>query len=297
MSPSNPSSQPSNPITSQTINVNIQQSLSRGLTGAIGSIPGTILAHPFDVTKIILQSGLASNFRNSLPLALKGPTGPYRGLTAGIKQKFITRGPMFLLSDFFTQTLHVKTPLTLDQSVFFGSVLSGYSTGALASLSEWSKVQSAVLPLSPSPLSPPPRPSTALSLLSRSLKSGRLPMLCSRVHAAGTRNAIFDCTFFTISSRLNAEHRASQAGAYAKAAVAAVVVDYLFDAACKRMMSVGPGGEVGGVWGEVWGLVGREGIRGAYRGVGVKAAEFAVSYGATGMVAMKARKVWGGEEG
>ena len=81
--------------------------LRRGAIGAVGAVPGTVLAHPFDVLKIRMQTSPAT--APSVALAARGVfashglRGFYRGLAAGVQQKVLTRGPMFLASEACTQ--------------------------------------------------------------------------------------------------------------------------------------------------------------------------------------------------
>lgn len=75
-----------------------------------------------------------------------------------------------------------------------------------------------------------------------------------------------------------------------------MLVDYTFDVCVKRMMSLPPGEHVRGIFEEVKVTLGREGFRRTYRGAGVKAVEFGISYAATGFGAMAVYRIMGGGE-
>ena len=114
----------------------------RGAIGAVGAVPGTLAAHPFDVIKMLQQvhgEGLLKT------VAARAGTGGlfscHHGVGAGVAQKVCTRGPMFLASELSTQTVQSATGLSRDSAVFFGSAISGYITGAAAAPAEWQKVQ------------------------------------------------------------------------------------------------------------------------------------------------------------
>eukprot|EP00466_Bigelowiella_natans_P002607 jgi/Bigna1/84393/fgenesh1_pg.133_\ len=136
-SPTTPSS--SNDVTQNGID--IQQCLKKGLVGAIGVIPGTVAAHPFDVIKIRMQTS-----KDSLRMAMGtiskttgGFKGFYRGLSSAVQQKMITCGPMFLISEICTQGMQLAG-MKRAEACFAGSAVSGYSTGFVAALSEYRKV-------------------------------------------------------------------------------------------------------------------------------------------------------------
>jgi hypothetical protein len=117
-----------------------------GAIGAVGAIPGTALAHPFDVVKIRQQ--ISGNKFQAACVSIaregKGPI-PYRnfvrGVSPAIQQKILTRAPMFFASSLSTKWCEAKLGLAPMHAAFVGSAASGYATGAFASLFEWRKVR------------------------------------------------------------------------------------------------------------------------------------------------------------
>ena len=173
--------------------MDVGECFQRGAIGAIGAVPGTTLAHPFDVLKIRMQTSPAS--ASSLPAAIRGVVhgphgyaGLYRGLGAGVQQKVLTRGPMFLASEACTQLCQVQLGLDRTPAVFCGSLGSGYLTGSFAALAEWRKV-----------LGSGESGWKGGSVLRAAANAGQLRSACQRVHNAGCRNAAFDLTFFGVS--------------------------------------------------------------------------------------------------
>ena len=161
--------------------------------------------------------------------------------------------------------------------------VTAFATRSLASVSEWGKVLRATSPSTTSfPLRSHVSPTT-FTLIRTSLSSHPRSLL-HRMHGAGTRNAVFDGTFFTLSRHFEVNKGWSKGACYAISASIAVVIDYAIDVVVKRAMSVPPGGRVQGVFKEVRNAVRRDGLQ-VYRGVGAKSMEFAVSYAATGLVA------------
>jgi hypothetical protein len=75
--------------------INIIDSLRNGAIGAIGAIPATFAAHPLDAIKINSQV-TGERVRTIFPRVVSN--GLYNGLFAGMQQKVLTRGPMFLFS-------------------------------------------------------------------------------------------------------------------------------------------------------------------------------------------------------
>ena len=258
--------------------LDVQQCVQQGLIGALGSIPGTVCAHPLDLTKIRLQVGMAP-IRSLGDAVRHTAQAPFRGLSAGVQQKVCTRGPMFLCSEMATQSCQKYTGLPRDTAVIVGSLASGYVTGWVASLSEWAKVQRGMMMI---PMSPPltvwtlVRTASQEPLLWRSL--GR------RMRGAAWRNAIFDGTFFGVEHALR-EHSHDPPVRWAVAAVVALCLDYPVDVAVKRSMAIPasepvPHGPLRATWHGVW----RDGLQ-IYRGLTVKVLEFGVSYSVTGAMA------------
>lgn len=91
------------------------QCLKSGLIGSIGAIPGTIASHPFDAIKIRVQA-TGSKVIDVIPFIKLN--GFYSGLFAGIQQKVLTRGPMFLFSSVGTNICHVYGQLDLTTGNF-----------------------------------------------------------------------------------------------------------------------------------------------------------------------------------
>ena len=256
--------------------LNVRECLSRGAIGAVGAVPGTCLAHPFDVLKIRMQTApaaaptVAAAVRGVL--AAHGSTGFYRGVTAGVQQKVLTRGPMFLAAEACTQSCELAFGMARTPAVLMGSLWSGYLTGSFAALAEWRKVLGSTAGWGGG------------SVFSAAREAGQGRSAMQRVHNAGCRNAAFDVTFFGVSHLLTLRMEETSAaggspllgpgGCYAAAATAAVVADYPIDVATKRAMSKPPHERIGGLAGSVVGLVRAEGW-GVFRGLIPKSTEFA----------------------
>ena len=165
--------------------IDSNECLRRGAIGALGSVPGTVAAHPLDLIKVRQQVdgvGVASAVRQ-----LRG-SGVYRGVTAGVGQKVLTRGPMFLVSELCTQLVQSRITQNRDVAVLLGSAASGYITGFCAAPAEWAKVQRGM-----------GGAAAAHSWLVRDiLRSGASRHGLARCHGAACRNALFDATFFAI---------------------------------------------------------------------------------------------------
>ena len=233
----------------------------RGAIGAIGAVPGTMLAHPADLVKIRQQctgASLADSMRSI------SAAGLYRGVGAGIAQKFATRGPMFLAAEASTQLVEAATGMSRECAVWIGSFCSGYVTGLFAAPAEWAKVQQGMAT------------ARTVSLRHSILGAGAR----HRLHGAGLRNALFDSTFFA-TEHAAATHGAPPALSFGGAAALAVVVDFPLDATVKRSMAAPPGASVRPPLVAMWALL-REHRFGVFLGLGAKAAEFATSYAVTG---------------
>lgn len=262
-----------------------QECLRRGAIGAIGAVPGTVLAHPFDVLKIRMQTDPVSN--RSLPAASRsvyaahGMRGFYRGLAAGVQQKVLTRGPMFLASEACTQVCELAMGMSRTPAVFCGSLGSGYLTGSLAALAEWRKV------LASSQAGG--RGGGSVELLRAAAAAHQLRSAVQRIHNAGCRNALFDVTFFGVSHLLMQQVDGQDStvgmlgpgGCYALAATAAVVSDYAVDVSTKRSMALPPLQAVPTLRSSVAKLVRKEGLA-LFAGLSPKSLEFATSYFVTG---------------
>ena len=265
-----------------------QSCLKQGAVGVLGAIPGTVLAHPFDVLKIRMQTGTASTLVAAAQGVVRGtgPLGFYWGLTAGVQQKVLTRGPMFLASEASTQLCELQLGMQRTPAVFLGSVCSGYLTGSLAAMAEWQKVLGATAKQQPGPSAG--SGSAHGSLFRQAAAAGQLRSVWRRLHGAGTRNAIFDGTFFGTSHVLGLQPGLADSPGfcYAAAASAAVVVDYCVDVAVKRSMVLGPATPVpDAVWRAAWELVRTKG-RSCFVGLSAKTLEFATSYFVTGVISV-----------
>lgn len=108
------------------------------------------------------------------------------------------------------------------------------------------------------------------------------------MHGAGTRNGIFDSVFFGTQHYFEHKHskNISAGYSYGLAAMVAVILDYVVDAAVKRNMSIHPKIRVNDVFYESWSIVKERGFFGAYRGLSVKSMEFAISYFITGTISV-----------
>ena len=117
--------------------------LRRGAVGALGAAPGTLAAHPFDLLKMN-QQVRAATLSEAIRHVSAGKHGFYRGAGAGVAQKVLTRGPMFLVSEASTQAVQSVSGMPRDKAIAIGSACSGYITGLCAAPAEWAKVQRGV---------------------------------------------------------------------------------------------------------------------------------------------------------
>eukprot|EP00931_Biecheleriopsis_adriatica_P124294 TRINITY_DN99422_c0_g1_i1.p1 TRINITY_DN99422_c0_g1~~TRINITY_DN99422_c0_g1_i1.p1 ORF type:complete len:266 (+),score=48.42 TRINITY_DN99422_c0_g1_i1:48-845(+) len=256
------------------VNVDVGGCLQQGLIGAFGSVPGTLCAHPLDVLKIRLQTttGISQWQAARLIFEKDGARGFYRGLLPGLEQRFIARGPMFLVSELCTQSLEHHTPLNNLEARGLGSCVSGYSVGFMQALPEYRKklLSQGVL-----------RPSEARwSRLWRTASSCGLLRtgLFRRFHAAATCSAVFDATFF-VTRDLMSKYAIAPPLAYGCAAILAVAVAYPSDTATARML-VKPPSEPIMKFRHYLSLDSR-----AFRGFSARGGEFFISFAVTGMVA------------
>ena len=273
--------------------IDLQECLHKGLVGAVGAIPGTICAHPFDVVKIRMQTSKPSDpFRGGIRAAVHAVASSqgrqrteskalqfFRGLPSALQQKVITRAPMFLLAELCTQSVQ-SLGLTRTQACFVGCFCSGFITGSAAALPEYRKVlQSQRIRAEGI--------STVRSVVRTAASCGRGKELVARMRSAGLRNAIFDSVFFgaqhTLSSHL------SNGPSYALAAALAVTLDYSVDVVVKRMMVIPPQQPLRPLtqmWRQLFQGHGSifHACASVHAGLSAKAAEFAVSYFITGTV-------------
>lgn len=282
--------------------IDVYKCLRMGCIGALGAIPGTVAAHPCDVIKIRMQTSTLAQgetYRRAVTSVLAYSTGAgsaggaaaggaakvasswrlagfYRGLVPAVEQRCVARGPMFLLSELYTQLVESKLGLTGTEARFVGSVGSGYSTGFLAGLAEYRKKllsQSVV------------RPSEARwgALVGAASKSGNLRSLFLRLNAAGTCSAAYDSVFFASQHELHVNRGVALPASYGMAAAAAVCCSFVLDTAVARMMIVRPDEPVRQFRQVVRSVLSGPGS--GFRGIGARGLEFTVSYTITGLVA------------
>ena len=153
--------------------------LRKGAIGAVGAIPGTLAAHPFDLLKM-RQQVTGAPLKTAYGDIQRGRTVAafWRGAGAGVTQKVLTRGPMFLVGNAATQAVQHASDLPRERAIMLGSACSGYCTGLCAAPAEWAKVQRGVTG------------DTGLPIL-------RARGGLARLHGAGLRNALFDGSFFS----------------------------------------------------------------------------------------------------
>eukprot|EP00954_Amorphochlora_amoebiformis_P011545 903388-Amorphochlora_amoeboformis.AAC.2 len=192
--------------------IDLRECVKKGVVGALGVIPGTIAAHPFDVIKIRMQTSTDS-LRGAVVRigAERGAVGFYGGLGSAIQQKMITWYPdrvvQVVLSPDLTSINPAARCFWCQRSVpkackllgwkgarfatqsskmacFVGSAISGYVTGFAAALSEYRKVLQ-------SQRVPNPRGGTNWSytdILRGSRGLGGMYGIARRLNGAGVRN-------------------------------------------------------------------------------------------------------------
>jgi|EP00945_MAST-04E_sp_MAST-4E-sp1_P004623 hypothetical protein len=288
--------------------IDVLACLRMGATGALGAVPGTLCAHPCDVVKIKMQIGGASNYAAAFKDIVKTPNpktgkalgvfGFYRGLTPAIEQRMVARGPMFLISELYTQIVEKTTGVTGTGARFIGSVGSGYTTGFLAGLAEYRKKM-----LSQSIVTA--KEAQWGAIVRSAMRSGNGNSLLRRLHAAGSCSAVYDSTFFASQYHLQHERGFSAPASFGSAAAAAVTVAFVFDTTVARMMVVAPDQPVKSFFGHIRELVWNgakpvvgdsavmrclRGVRVGFRGLPARIVEFGISYTVTGMVSVVVAK-------
>ncbi|CAD7925413.1 unnamed protein product [Amoebophrya sp. A25] len=243
------------------------------------------------------SSSIATAAKNSgavggSKLAQAGFHNFYRGFFAAIEQRMITRGPMFLVSELYTQVVYQNSNLSKTQSTFVGSCGSGFTTGFLAGIAEYRKKL-----LSQDMVTKEEARWGALFATAK--KHGTLPWLGRRFIAAGLCSATYDSFFFGTQSFLATSQGFGPGLSYGCAAVCAVVAAFAFDTTVARMMVVPPetpclpflttlrhifqpppGQEAP----QVGGALGR--IARGYRGLSARSVEFFINYSITGMTSV-----------
>lgn len=196
----------------------------------------------------------------------------------------ITRGPMFLVSELYTQIVFQNTGLSKTQSVFVGSCGSGFTTGFLAGIAEYRKklLSQDVIPKQDARWD---------RLFRTAQKHGALPFLFRRLLTAGLCSATYDSVFFGTETVLQHQQGCNPALSYGGAAVCAVLAAFAFDTAVARMMVVPPQTpclslpqtlkQIFSVDGkEVTSIIGR--VTKGYRGLSARSVEFFINYSITG---------------
>ena len=215
-----------------------------------------------------------------------GLRGFYRGLVPAIEQRIVARGPMFLVSELFTQGVENNTSLSGTSARWTGSVAFGYVVGVMAGLAEYRKKL-----LSQSVITA--KEARWGTLVRSAMHAGEGVSLVRRLHAAGTCAAVYDSTFFTTQEHLSTGYQWSAPTSFGAAAVAATVAAFSFDTGVARMMVVAPTKRVQGLFQVVKGIAtegsGKWGVQGLtrlYRGLPARSVEFAISYVVTGVVSV-----------
>jgi len=220
-----------------SLDIDVSACLLKGLIGGLGAIPGTCGSHPFDVVKIRMQvkgdklrPALKTIYHSSKPASLGNF---YRGFFPAIEQRLVTRGPMFLFSELYTQVVFQNTGLTKIQSTFVGSCGSGFTTGFLAGIAEYRKKL-----LSQDMVTK--EEARWGNLFKTARKHGTMSFLYRRLLTAGFCSATYDSVFFGTEAVLRENPDISPALSYGGAAVCAVVAAFAFDTSVARMMVIPP---------------------------------------------------------
>jgi hypothetical protein len=214
-----------------------------------------------------------------------GILGFYRGLVPAIEQRIVARGPMFLVSELFTQGVENNTSLTGTSARWSGSIASGYVVGVLAGLAEYRKKL-----LSQSVITA--KEARWGNLIRSATNAGQGVSLVRRLHAAGTCAAVYDSTFFGVQDHLSVTEKWSAPASFGAAAVAATCAAFSFDTGVARMMVIAPAEKVQGLMRVVKGIAtegdgwSAKGLMRLYRGLPARSVEFAISYVVTGLVSV-----------
>lgn len=219
------------------LDIDYSACLLKGLIGGIGAIPGTCGSHPFDVLKIRMQTK-GDKLGDAARVIYNHNQNPtvknfYRGFFPAIEQRMITRGPMFLVSELYTQAVQQNTGWSLTTSTFIGSCGSGFTTGALAGLAEYRKKM-----LSQSIVTK--EEAQWGNIIRTAKKHGLLSHLGRRLFTAGCCSATYDSFFFGTQVYLKTQHDFNPAMSYGCAAVGATCAAFAFDSVVARMMVIPP---------------------------------------------------------
>jgi hypothetical protein len=270
------------------LDIDYSACLQKGLIGGIGAIPGTVGSHPFDVLKIRMQTR-GDRLRDAARVIYHHNQSPsmrnfYRGFFPAIEQRLLTRGPMFLVSELYTQAVHQNTGWDITTSTFVGSCGSGFTTGALAGIAEYRKklLSQAVVSKEEAQWG---------NIIKAAKKHGLLSHLGRRLFTAGCCSATYDSFFFGTQVYLKTQHDFNPAMSYGCAAVAATCAAFAFDSVVARMMVIPPK-EKCPAFSETFRALfaPKEGlantvpwrvVRG-YRGLSARGCEFFINYSITG---------------
>merc|ERR1711907_450566 len=275
--------------------LDVRELLRQGAIGALGAIPGTICAHPCDVIKIKMQITGAGSYKaafSSITGSGVGFRGFYRGLVPAIEQRMVARGPMFLMSELFTQNVERYGGLTGAKARFVGSVGSGYTVGFLAGLAEYRKKM-----LSQNVITA--QEARWGNIIKSAQSSGHSLSLFRRLHAAGCCAAVFDSIFFSTQHVMAQNMGYSAPVSYGCAAAMAVCCGFLADTTVARMLVIPPNKPVIPFSQSFWNLIyhtadntgsgvsrALRGARVGFRGLPARVVEFSISYTVTGFVSI-----------
>lgn len=284
---------PSDPATPTDAPIDVAACLRMGLTGALGAVPGTLAAHPFDVLKIRQQTTSTGSYASAVR-AIRGSSsglaGFYFGLRPALEQRAVARFPMFYLSELYTQGVQRHLGLTGTEARAVGSVGSGYSTGVLAALAEYRKklLSQRVVAANEAAIG---------RIVAAARRTGNVGSLLRRLHAAGACSAVFDSCFFASQHHLASARGWSAPASYGAAASCAVVAAFYLDTCVARMMVVPPGERVPGLLATAAHLARSGGVGAGFRGLAARMCEFGVSYSATGAVSVVVGRAMAGRDG
>jgi hypothetical protein len=210
----------------------------------------------------------------------------YRGFLPAIEQRLVTRGPMFLFSELYTQVVFQNTGLSKIQSTFVGSCGSGFTTGFIAGVAEYRKKL-----LSQNMVTK--EEARWGNLFRTAKKHGNLKFMGRRLLMAGTCSATYDSVFFGTEAVLRQNQGVSPALSYGGAAVSAVCAAFAFDTAVARMMVIPPQlpclslpqtlKQIFAKIPDATGFVSTlSRVARGYRGLSARSVEFAINYSITG---------------
>jgi hypothetical protein len=269
------------------LDINYSECLLKGLIGGIGAMPGTCGSHPFDVVKIRMQTQ-GDKLGDAARVIFNHNNNPglknfYRGFRPAIEQRLITRGPMFLVSELYTQAVEQNTGWSRTTSTFIGSCGSGFTTGALAGIAEYRKKL-----LSQSVVTQ--EEARWLNLYKTAKKHGLMSHLGRRLFTAGCCSATYDSFFFGTEVSLR-QRDYIPAMSYGCAAVTATCAAFAFDSVVARMMVIPPQEKcptfsqtLKALFAPKEGMVNTIPVRvfRGYRGLSARGCEFFINYSITG---------------